>query len=39
MADETTHLSLALPDTEAFRHAELTVDEDELEVAETEAGR
>lgn len=38
MADETTHLSLALPDTDAFRHAELAVDEGELEVAETERG-
>jgi acetolactate decarboxylase len=36
MADETTRLSLALPDTEGFRHAELAVDEDELEAAETE---
>ncbi len=36
MADETTHLSLALPDSKAFRHAELAVDEGELEVAETE---
>ncbi len=36
MADETTHLSLALPDTKAFRLAELAVDEGELEVAETE---
>jgi acetolactate decarboxylase len=36
MADETTHLSLALPDTDAFRLAELAVDQDELERAETE---
>jgi acetolactate decarboxylase len=39
MADETTHLSLALPDTRAFRLAELAVDESELEVAETERGQ
>ncbi len=38
MADETTRLSLALPDTEAFRHAELAVDEDELAAAETDRG-
>ena len=38
MADETTRLTLALPETEAFRGAELAVDEDELEVAETERG-
>ena len=36
MADETTRLTLALPETEAFRGAQLAVDEDELEVAETE---
>jgi acetolactate decarboxylase len=36
MADETTRLSLALPDTDAFRLAELAVDEDELAVAETD---
>ncbi len=35
MADETTRLSLALPDTEAFRRAALAVDQDELEAAET----
>jgi acetolactate decarboxylase len=38
MADETTRLSLALPDTDAFRLAELAVDEDELAVAETDRG-
>ncbi|HXV33833.1 MAG TPA: acetolactate decarboxylase [Gaiellaceae bacterium] len=38
MADETTRLTLTLPDTAAFRGAELGVDEDELEVAETERG-
>jgi acetolactate decarboxylase len=39
MADETMRLTLALPDTQAFRSAELAVDKDELEVAETERGR
>ena len=35
MADETMRLSLALPDTEAFRRAALAVDEVELEAAES----
>ncbi len=39
MADETTRLSLALPDTEEFREAELAVDEAELAAAETERRR
>jgi acetolactate decarboxylase len=34
MADETMRLSLALPDTEAFRSAALSVDQEELEEAE-----
>jgi acetolactate decarboxylase len=38
MADETTRLSLALPDTDAFRLAELSVDEVELSLAETGRG-
>jgi acetolactate decarboxylase len=38
MADETTRLTLTLPDTEAFRLAELAVDEDELAAAETDRG-
>ncbi len=35
MTDETTRLSLALPDTEEFRRAALAVDKDELQTAET----
>ncbi len=35
MTDETTRLSLALPDTEEFRRAALAVDRDELHAAET----
>lgn len=34
MADETTRLSLSLPDTEGFRSAELAVDEHDLDAAE-----
>ena len=35
MTDETLRLSLALPDTEAFRRAALAVDQGELEDAES----
>ena len=35
MTDETTRLSLALPDTDEFRSAALAVDKDELQTAET----
>jgi acetolactate decarboxylase len=35
MTDETTRLSLALPDSEEFRTAALAVDKDELQTAET----